>query len=231
MKPPKMLGPWALGQPVPSPVEEMITIDAERADLDSMYKLLIGAIVPRPIAFVSTISPEGRGNLAPFSFFNVVCVEPPCLMISVSPKGDGTPKDTLRNIEATREFVVNTVSEWIVAPMNQCGADYPYGVDEMEKVGLTPLASQKVGPMRVKESPVQMECVLERVVPLGEGGPGSGTLVIGRIVQMHVDARAYNDGKIALEAILPVARLAGADYSFTRDIFDLPRPQRPPLDG
>src|SRR5690349_10987328 len=122
----------------------MISLDFDSLPGATRYKIMIGAVVPRPIAFVSTINSAGTGNLAPFSFFNAVSSDPPCLAFSITRKRDGSKKDTLRNIEETRGFVVNTVSEWMADPMNQSSADYPYGVDEMAKVGLTALPSTRV---------------------------------------------------------------------------------------
>src|ERR1041385_6890840 len=132
-----------------------------------IYRLMIDCIVPRPIAFVSTLSAEGVGNLAPFSFFNGVSSEPPTLVFSISRKRDGGKKDTLVNIESTPQFVVNLVTEPMAAPMHQTSADYPYGVDEMAKVGLTPVPSTRVRPPRVGESPVQMECELFSLHEIG----------------------------------------------------------------
>jgi flavin reductase (DIM6/NTAB) family NADH-FMN oxidoreductase RutF len=203
---------------------KIVSVDFDSIPSSLRYKIMIGAIVPRPIAFVSTISGAGVGNVAPFSFFNGVSSEPPCLVFSVTRKSNGDKKDTLRNIEETRGFVVNTVSEWMADPMNQSAAEYPYGVDEMEKVGLTPLPSTRVKAPRVKEAAVQMECVLHQTVEIGEG-PGSSTLVIGKIVAVHLHDNVYKDGKIDIHSLKPVARLAGASYGRLGEIFDLPRPK------
>lgn len=208
----------------PSPVQEMTSLDPDQIGPKSTYKFLIGAIVPRPIAFISTVSPEGIGNLAPFSFFNGVSSNPPAVMVAITRMSGGRKKDTLRNIEATGQFVVNSVNEWIVEPMNACSAEYPYGVDEMQKVGLTALPSLKVRPLRVKESAIQMECELYKTLEVGEGAEGSSTIVVGRIVMMHVDSAAYKDGKVSLESIRPISRLAGLDYGRTSGVFSLTRP-------
>jgi len=120
--------PWQPGDSIHSPVHEMITPDPPQIGSKQTYKLMIGAIVPRPIAFISTMSPEGIGNLAPFSFFNGVSSNPPAVMIAITRKKGGEKKDTLRNIESTHQFVVNSVNEWMVEPMNQCSAEYPYGL-------------------------------------------------------------------------------------------------------
>lgn len=207
-----------------STVDRMVSLDFSEVSQRDRYKLLIGAVVPRPIALVSTVSREGVGNLAPFSFFNAISSDPPCLMISITRKSGGDKKDTLKNIEATGEFVVNTVSEWLIEPVNQCSAEYPYGVSEMEKVGLTPEASLLVCPPRVKESPVQMECKLHKTLEVGDGNPGSAVIVVGEIVAMHVWDAAYSNGRILLEKIAPVARLAGTSYAKVAEPFSIPRP-------
>ncbi len=203
-----------------------LALDFSQLSQPEIYKLLIGAIVPRPIAFVSTVSAEGVGNLAPFSFFNAVSSYPPCLMISIARKSTGEKKDTLKNIEETGTFVVNCVSEWMVEPMNQASADYPYGVDEMAQVGLTAIPSVKVKASRVKEAAIQMECEVYRILEIGDGlSVGSTTLVVGRILLMHVAEAVYDQGKIRIDALKPIARLAGSSYSKLGEVFDLARPK------
>lgn len=208
---------------------ERVYLDFAKLDGPARYKLLISAIVPRPIAFVSTVNAAGVGNLAPFSFFNGVSSDPACLVISITPKngpdGAAAKKDTLRNIEETGQFVVNTVSAPMTEAVNQCSALYPYGVDEMREVGLTPLPSTLVRPARVAESPVQMECELYRKLEIGDGRVGSATLIVGRILAMHVLAEAYEKGRLKIEALQPVARLGGLSYGLTAGAFDLPRPK------
>jgi len=203
-----------------------VHIDPAHTDSADIYRILIGSVVPRPVAFVSTVSADGVGNLAPFSFFNAVSSNPPCLILGISRKGDGSgdKKDTLRNIEATGEFVVNTSSEWLVEPMVHCGAAYPYGVDEMQKVGLTPIPSTHVRPPRIKESAVQFECKLHSAIDLGGGTPGSTTLVVGRIVMLHIFDEAYNDGRVDSAMLKPVGRLGGIGYALLQDPFNIPVP-------
>jgi flavin reductase (DIM6/NTAB) family NADH-FMN oxidoreductase RutF len=188
------------------------------------YKLLIGAIVPRPIAFVSTVSEDGIRNLAAFSFFNGVCPQP--FVISFAPmwKGStGGKKDTLANIEATKEFVVNIVTEDIVQKMNLTSPEFPPDVDEFEVAKLTPVDSVKVKAPRVLESPINMECKLLQVVNFGTE-VGAGSLVLGEVVQMHVRDDVYFDGKIDPDMLRAVARMAGSFYATTRDRFELVRP-------
>lgn len=188
------------------------------------YKLLIGAIVPRPIAFVSSVNAKGQANLAPFSFFMGVGADPPALAISPMRRGDGSPKDTLRNLEETGEFVVNFVSYALREAMNWASADWPPDVDEFAVSGLTPLPSVRVRPPRVAESPLHFECRVLHILPIGKG-PLSGTLVVGEVLAAHVHPALYEEGRIRLEAYDPIGRLGGSAYVRVRtDVFELPRP-------
>jgi flavin reductase (DIM6/NTAB) family NADH-FMN oxidoreductase RutF len=192
-----------------------------------VYKLLVGAIVPRPIAFVSTVSRDGTRNLSAFSFFNGVCPKPFIVAFAPMFRGqDGQKKDTLRNIEETRQFVINVVSEDIVEKMNLTAPEFPPEVDEFEVSGLTPIPSVDVAPPRVAESAIQMECELEQILQFGDG-PGGGFLVLGKVVRMHVRDDVYVDGKINPDALAAVGRMAGNDYARTRDRFALSRPSLP----
>ena len=129
------------------------------------------------------------------------------------------------NIEKNGQFVVNSVADWMAEPMNHCSAEYPSGVSEMEKAGFTPVPSIKVRPPRVKESPIHMECELHKLVEIGNGEVGSAVLVVGKILMMHIHAPAYDNGKIKIEPLSPLARLSGLSYGRTREIFELPRPK------
>lgn len=201
----------------------MIDIDFAGLDVGAAYKLQIGSIVPRPIAWVSTIDRQGIANLAPFSYFNGVCSNPPALLFCPVNHPDGREKDTLRNVRATGEFVVNIASEPLVRVLNQTAAEYPASVDEFAAAGATPIASTIVKAPRVAESPIQFECVLLDVVDVGVG-PHAGHVVIGRIVYGHFDPAVYRDGHIALDALKPLARYAGTTYGPVRDTFELPKP-------
>ncbi|OGI08132.1 MAG: hypothetical protein A3I68_08915 [Candidatus Melainabacteria bacterium RIFCSPLOWO2_02_FULL_35_15] len=204
--------------------ETKISINTKEIPFQERYKLLIGSIVPRPIGFVSTISPKGIYNLAPFSFFNGVCSEPMTVLFCPAIRGsDGQEKDTLKNIKATKEFVVNIVSEEIAEKMNQCSAEYPYGVDEFKESGLTPEKAKIVKPPLVKEAKINMECKLLNLVEIGNK-PGGGTVVIGEVVYFHAREDVCQNGKIILSKLKPVARLGGTDYARVTDIFSLPRP-------
>jgi flavin reductase (DIM6/NTAB) family NADH-FMN oxidoreductase RutF len=204
---------------------KMVAMDISRLPAQDAYRLLIGAIVPRPIAWVSTISASGITNLAPFSFFNGVCSNPPAVLFCPVTPADREAKDTLRNIRETRQFVVNIVTESNVAQANQTSAPYPPDVSEFTAVGLTPLPSVAVRPPRVAESPIQFECELMQIVPVGEPRPGSGNIVIGRLVYAHIAEEAWDANRhIDLHKIKPVSRLAGNDYAPVHDIFTLKRP-------
>ena len=185
------------------------------------YKLLIGLIVPRPIAFVSTISAGGVHNLAPFSFFNAVCANPP--VISFASGFRNPPKDTLLNVRASGEFVVNIVSEEIAEQMNLTSGEYPHGVDEFELSGLTPVPSDIVRPPRVLESPVNMECRLVQIVDVGRE-PLGGSLVLGEVVRFHIDPAIMDDFRIDPEKLRAIGRMGGTGYTRTRDRFDMIRP-------
>ncbi|TDL35259.1 flavin reductase family protein [Jeotgalibacillus sp. S-D1] len=188
------------------------------------YKLMIGAILPRPIAFVSTIDAKGIPNLAPFSFFTAISAEPMLICFSPMRNGeDGSKKDTLINIEETKEFVINIVSEDLAEQMNDCAANFPADLDEFEQVGLTKAQSSTVLPPRVHESRIHLECVLHEVLHFGEQ-PGSGSLVIGKVQHIHVDDGLYFDGKIDSKALQPIGRLAGQVYTKPMsDTFELIR--------
>ncbi len=204
---------------------EYISLDPKELSMKDKYKLLIGAIVPRPIAFVSTLSKDGVANLAPFSFFNGISSDPPCLIISTTYRSsDGEKKDTARNIEDTGEFVVNVVTEEIVGPMNQTSAEYAQDISEFEKAGLTKAPSQIIKAPRVAESPINLECKLYQTVHIGAPGPGSSILIVGEIVHYHLRKDVYEDGRILTEKLKPVGRLAGTSYCPVREIFNIPRP-------
>ncbi len=193
------------------------------------YKLLVGCVVPRPIALVSTVSPDGRPNLAPFSFFNAVGSDPMTLLFCPGNRADGTDKDTLRNAlpadeGGTGEFVVHAATEAIARRVVAAAEDLGYGESEFELAGLTPVASRVVAPPRVAESPVAFECVTSDVVRTNPGAPLAGNVVLGRVVWVHVDDELLNERRHVDPAKLrAVGRMGGLGYATTRDRFDLPR--------
>ena len=195
-------------------------IDPSELDPQSVYKLLIGSVVPRPIAWTSTVNEHGVRNLAPFSFFTVASRQPPMLCISVGPRVESNipTKDTLDNIEETGEFVVNIVSLTLSNKMHESSKNHPPEADEFEKAGLTPAPCEVVGAPRVEEAGVSMECLLDRVLPLG-----SDHLVIGRMVRFHLRDELYGEnGRIDVVGLDPLGRLAG-DYTKVETSFELPK--------
>ncbi|SCY10782.1 flavin reductase family protein [Flavobacterium caeni] len=198
--------------------------DPQETDQKSIYKLLTGAVIPRPIGWISSISPQGIRNLAPFSFFNAVGDDPPHVVFSTVRTND-TNKDTLNNVLATREFVVNMATEHNVAQMNATSAIVAPEVDEFELAGLTALPSVKVKPARVAESPIHLECELVHHYTLDGHQHGGATLLVGKIVMFHIDESVWlDDFKINMETYRPVARLAGANYAKLGEIFSIKRP-------
>ena len=200
-----------------------MVIDPKTADPFNLYKLLIGSIVPRPIAFVSTMGADGIYNLAPFSFFTAVSANPPAIAFAPVLSLDGKRKDTLNNAERLGEFVVNVVSEDIVRQMNETSAEFPPEIDEYEVSGLTPVPSDVVAVPRVKESHIAMECKLRQIIEMSSL-PMGGSLVIGEVVRFHVDDEYFNDFRIDVDKLRPVGRMAGSSYTRTTDRFDLIRP-------
>lgn len=200
-------------------------VDPSGSNISDVYKLMTGVIVPRPIAFVSTISASGSFNLAPFSFFTGISANPPVICFCPMIRADGTRKDTIRNIEATREFVVNIVSEEIAEGMNLCAPEYPPEVDEFQVSGLTPIPSDLVRAPRVKESHVNIECRLFQIVEVSDK-PLGGSLVLGEILRFHVDDALFDNYRIDQDKLHAIGRMAGPTYTRTTDRFDMSRPRR-----
>jgi len=192
----------------------------------SLYKILIGSVVPRPIGWISTVDEAGNPNLAPFSFFNVVCPKPPTVLFCPMIRGtDGNTKDTLNNIKATREFVVNIFGEELFSEMIATSVEIAPDVNEFELAGLESAPSAVVKAPRVARSPIHFECKLTQIVEIGNNS-GSGSVVIGEIVHLHVDERVLFDGdKIDLAALKPIGRLAGSAYVRMTDLFEMERPK------
>ncbi len=186
------------------------------------YKLLIGGVVPRPIAWVTSRGSNGLVNAAPFSYFNVACIDPMMISVAVARKPGSVMKDTARNIAETGEFVVNMVDVRNVDLVNQTSADYPHDISEVEELGLTQLPSAAVKVPRLGESRIHFECRLHQIVTLGE--PVASDLIIGEVVHVHVDDELYFDGKIDIAKLQPVSRLAGLSYATIGELFDRPRP-------
>lgn len=199
-------------------------LDPLQASQKDIYKLLTGTIIPRPIGWVSSINEQGLTNLAPFSFFNAVGDDPPHVMFSTVRTGN-VNKDTLNNIMATKEFVVNLATIELVEAMNNTSANLPPDKSEFDYASLTPEPSIIVKPPRVKESPVSFECKLVHHYSLEDHNNGGATIMIGRIVMFHVDdAILQENSRINLDIYKPVARLAGSNYAGLGEIFSIKRP-------
>jgi len=202
----------------------MLAFDPANHSVGDIYKLMVGAIVPRPIALVSSIDENNVRNLAPFSYFTACSSNPPVVVFCpVRRPGPLTTKDTLRNITATREFVINIVSEEFAQGMNATAAQVAPEVDEFELSGLTPLASEAIKPARVAESPVHMECRLMQIVHISDE-PGGGSLVLGEVLRFHVREDCIENFRIDPDKLNAIGRMAGSTYVRTSDRFDMERP-------
>ena len=189
------------------------------------HNLLADAVVPRPIAWISTVDENGIFNLAPFSFYAAVSVKPALLGVEIGTNRYGQKKDTLVNIECSKEFVVNLVTEGLAEAMNVTGTPYPSDVDEFKEVGLTPVKADLVKAPMVAESPINMECRLLQILEFGEA-PQKAHLVIGEVLRMHVKDELYVDGVIRMDKLKVIARLGGEPdlYCRTTDTFKMKRP-------
>jgi len=196
-------------------------IDPRELDVKASYRLLISAVVPRPIALVSTVDERGVENVAPFSMFMGASSDPPMLALSIASRR-GVEKDTARNIKATGEFVVNVVDEDLAERMNLTSADLPPGESEFEYASLTPEPSLRVRSPRVAEAPVSMECVLVESIRIGRS---PNDLVIGEVVMFHVDDALLDAGTIDVDRLRPVGRLGEFLYCRVRDVFEMKRPK------
>lgn len=188
------------------------------------YHLLVGVVTPRPIAWVTTVSPAGVINLAPFSFFNVFGANPPVVVFSPTNKRDGTKKDTLNNVIAGGEFVVNVSVANLAEQVNLTSRELPPDQSEIELAGLHTTASVRVRPPRVTEAPAALECKVRQIIPTGDG-PIAGNLVIGEVVMIHVaDDVLDAAGRPDPRKLRTVARLGGDSWCHTSDLFELKRP-------
>ncbi len=197
-------------------------LDLEREFAGRAYPLLASLVTPRPIAFVTTVSPDGRVNAAPFSFFNLLGAQPPILAFAPGDRDDGTPKDTALNVRATHEFVVNLVDEGIAEAMNQCAASLPYGENELVRAGLTAVPSATVKPPRIAEAPASLECVEWGTLQIGRN-----RVIIGVVKRLHLRDELFDPEKqrIRAEKLSVIGRMASPHwYCRTRDRFEMIRP-------
>jgi flavin reductase (DIM6/NTAB) family NADH-FMN oxidoreductase RutF len=185
-----------------------------------IYRLLLSCVTPRPIAWVTSIDLEGRVNLAPFSFFNAFGADPPVVVFAPNRKSDGSKKDTLANVEAAGDFVINAAVADLAEQVNLSSKDLPHGESEVELTGLSLAPSRKVKTPRLAESPLHMECVLRQVLTIGKSH-----LVIGEVVLFHVDDSLLDEqGRIDPRKVRTIARLGGSYYCHTSDLFEMQRP-------
>jgi flavin reductase (DIM6/NTAB) family NADH-FMN oxidoreductase RutF len=198
---------------------------------NELYNMILNSVAPRPIAWVSTVSASGQPNLAPFSFFNCVCVAPPLLAFATglrpakqSSSGAGEPKDTLRNIRETKEFVVNVVTYELAETMNQTSGEYDASINEFELAQIASAPAQVVKVPRVAASPVSFECKLYQILDFSPS-PQSSSLVIGEIVSIHVDEAYMKDGKLDRDSLDLIGRMGGLQYTRTTQRFDMVRPK------
>lgn len=208
----------------------MTRIDPGALPAREVYQLLTRVVSPRPIAFVSSLSADGKGNLAPFSYFNLGGINPPSLVFSVLNDRHGHEKDTLVNIRETAEYTISIVTHAMAERMNQASAAFPRGVDEFDAAGFTRLPSERVRPPRVAESPISLECRLHAIVPHGEG-PLAGHYVIGEMLLLHADPAVLDaDGRPDPTRLDFIGRMGGDYYirSLPGALFELPRPPDPP---
>lgn len=192
-----------------------------------IYKLMIGSITPRPIALVSSTSKDGTNNLAPFSFFTGVSANPPVIGFSPLITGKDRLRDSRKNIEDTKEFVVNIVSESFAEKMVVCSTDYESDVDEFIVSGLNHIPSEKIISPRLSEAKISFECKLNQIVEVGDGKAGSGFIVIGNVILFHIDDSVMIDGRIDIEKLNPIGRLAGNWYTRPTDNFRIQRKIKP----
>jgi flavin reductase (DIM6/NTAB) family NADH-FMN oxidoreductase RutF len=199
-------------------------LDVANANVLDVYHTLVGVVTPRPIAWVTSLDSQSRVNLAPFSFFNAFGANPPVVVFSPTLRRDGGRKDTLRNVEATGEFVLNAAVEALADQVNLSSKELPYGESEVVLTGLTLLPCLRVRTPRLAESPVNLECKLLQVVPVGNG-PVAANLIIGQIVVMHVDDTVLDStGRVDPRKLRTIGRLGGDYYCRTADLFEMKRP-------
>lgn len=199
-------------------------VDVSAANPVDVYHLLTGIVTPRPIAWVSTLSPAGVANLAPFSFFNVFGANPPVVVFSPTLRRDGTKKDTLLNLETLPEFVLSAATAPLADHVNGSSRELPPDESEFAHTGLTTAPSERVKPPRVAESPTALECVVKQVIACGSG-PIAGNLVIGEVVFIHVSDEVFDPaGRVDPRKLRTVARLGADFWCHTSDLFEKKRP-------
>jgi flavin reductase (DIM6/NTAB) family NADH-FMN oxidoreductase RutF len=193
-------------------------LDPHEMPVRDRYKVAIGTVVPRPIAWVSSVDGQGNANLAPFSYFTIASSDPLTMLFSVGHKPDGSKKDTWANAERTGEFIINIVDESTAAAMNETATTFAHGVSEFEMAGLTPMPGVKVNVPRVAEAPVSYECTLRQILEIG-----SNAVIFGDVQLIHIREDVYDGNYVHLENLRPIGRLAGNGYCRVTDLFELVR--------
>jgi len=210
------------------------TVDPSKTAHSELHKLMLGAIAPRPIAFASTIDAEGRPNLSPFSFFNAFGVNPSTIVFSPSRRGrDNTTKDTFDNIRQVPEVVINAVTYDMVEQVSLASTEFPKGVNEFDKSGFTAIASEKIRPFRVQESPVQWECQVRQIIETGSGG-GAANLVICEVVLVHINEGILNSEGVIDTSLIDLVGRMGGDYyvrAHGSSLFTVEKPLTKPAIG
>jgi flavin reductase (DIM6/NTAB) family NADH-FMN oxidoreductase RutF len=201
-----------------------VYLDTREISSRDAYRMLISSVVPRPIGWLSTVSLEDVGNLAPFSFFMAATANPPTVVLSTSFR-DGQPKDTLANVKQIPEFVLNVVSEDVAEAMNSTSEEFPADIDELIAAGLTAVPSSRVRPVRVAEAPINMECKVVQLVPVGDPSAGA-TLIIGEVLAWHIRDDIFDAERmrIKMDQLRAIGRMAGDGYTRTREQFEMIRP-------
>ncbi|MFC7687930.1 flavin reductase family protein [Ureibacillus sp. GCM10028918] len=203
----------------------MIAINPKDITEHEISKILKGSIIPRPIAFVTTISNEKIVNGAPFSYFNIVCAYPPMISLAIQ-RENGDIKDTARNIKSNEEFVVHIVDQDNVAKVNETAAPLPYNKSELELAKMTQVTSKLISVPGIIEAKVRMECKLIQAIPLESDGKVICDLLIGEVIQFHLNDEVYEEnGRINAEKLNPVSRLAGSEYAKIGELFSIKRPE------
>ncbi|MBL0420800.1 flavin reductase family protein [Ramlibacter sp. AW1] len=206
--------------------EHFSCVDGERLDTETAYRLLVGCVAPRPVAWITSVDEQGVVNVAPFSSYNYVATSPPMLAVNIAKRpGSGHTKDTARNIALTREFVVNVTTEDNMELMHRTAQEFPPGVSEAQALDIPLLDSRHVRVPRIAASPVQMECRLDQVITLGRG---INTLYIGEVVAFHLSDAVYDGRRVDSAAMRPIARLGGPFYAALGEIYNRPMLQKPP---
>lgn len=205
----------------PDTLTEALELSPSDWDAKDVYHLLTGLVVPRPIGWISTVSSEGVHNVAPYSYFNAMGAHPPVVAFASTGR-----KDTFNYVEQTREFVWNIVTMDVIEEMNFTSTDFPTGEDEFKWSGMTPVDSTVVKPKRVKEAKAHFECKVREIVNIG-----NNWITLGEVVHIHVDPSVWKDGRVDPELLDPVCRLSGSWYGSLGDLYKIPRPTWPDVEG